>query len=85
MLYDQIKSIQIIVLTLILVTLEGPIKFISALLTLPIVLTLKDYYYINAISSITISVLALMQEISLSHLVLATSNLVLCYFLRGDR
>jgi hypothetical protein len=80
--YDQVKTLQIMVLTLMAIHAEGAAILIATLLLLPPLLLLKDHYYLSTASAVLCSLVAYLSSLDPGLLALFLANLALTYLLR---
>ena len=81
--FDQIKSIQIVLLTFLCRYTEGLAVPISFALLVPLTLLTRDYFYLNTSFSIVVSLVAYLACMKEWMLPLVLINGLLCYCLRG--
>ena len=79
---DELKSVQLILLTLVAVYTQGTAAFWIVLLLTPITLIIHDPFYINTTLSILIIIVGYLFTLTWWFVGVAIANLGLCYLLR---
>jgi len=79
---DELKSVQLILLTLVTVYTQGVASFWAILFLMPITLVIRDYYYINTALSILIIIVGYLSTLTWWFVGVAIVNLGLCYLLQ---
>ena len=82
---DELKSVQLILLTLVVVYSQGATSFWMVLLLTPITLIIQDHYYINTALSILIIVVGYLSSLTWWFVGVAAANLGLCYLLQREK
>lgn len=80
---DELKSVQLMLLTLVVVFTRGSPAFWEVLLLTPMTLIIQDIYYINTALSILIIVIGYLASLTWWFVGIAVANLGLCYLLRS--
>jgi hypothetical protein len=81
--FDQIKSLQIALLTILCLYTEGAAEPLSFALLIPLTIFTRDYFYVNTAISVLISIIAYMACMKEWMLPLVLINGLLCYCLKG--
>ena len=82
---DELKSVQLILLTLVVVYSQGATSFWMVLLLTPITLIIQDHYYINTPLSILIIVLGYLSSLTWWFVGVAAGNIGVCYLLQREK